>query len=94
MPEFLPAVVSHFELERVNSSNNNTINRGQGGGQGGGKWEHRPEHRQGAGYRDQASRDRFGGGQQRPGVDSREAFRGRLSRHQQAVQCRAGGASG
>jgi hypothetical protein len=69
----------------INNSNNTNINRGQGGGQGGGKWEHRPEHRQGAGYRDQASRDRFGGGQQRPGVDSREQFRGRAEQGRQEI---------
>lgn len=39
------------------------------------RWEHRPEHRKGVEYRDQASRDKFGG--QRPGVDTREAYRGR-----------------
>jgi hypothetical protein len=65
---------------------NNNFNRYDGGrGQGGGKWNHRPEHRQGAGYRDQGSRDRFGGGQQRPGVDSREAFRGRAEQGRQEI---------
>jgi len=60
--------------------------RGEGGrGQGGGKWTHNPEHRKGAGYRDQASRDRFGGGQQRPGVDSRESFRGRAEQGRQDI---------
>jgi len=39
------------------------------------RWEHRPEHRKGVEYRDQASREKFGG--QRPGVDTREAYRGR-----------------
>jgi hypothetical protein len=72
------------DINISNTSNiSNTVNRGQGDrgqggrGQGGGKWQHNPEHRQGAGYRDQASRDRFGGGQQRPGADTREQFRGR-----------------
>jgi len=77
-----------------NSFNRETnINRGDRGdrakggdrGQGGGKWNHSPEHRQGAGYRDQASRDRFGGGQQRPGVDSRESFRGRAEQGRQEI---------
>ncbi|MCC6210381.1 MAG: DUF3300 domain-containing protein [Burkholderiales bacterium] len=69
--------------------------RGQGGrgdrGQGGNKWTHNPEHRQGAGYRDQASRDRFGGGQQRPGADTREQFRGRADQGRRDIQ--AGGVS-
>jgi hypothetical protein len=71
------------DINISNTSNiSNNVNRGQGGGS---KWEHRPEHRQGAGYRDQASRDRFGGGQQRPGVDSREAFRGRAEQGRQEI---------
>ena len=41
----------------------------------GGDWQHRPEHRKGVEYRDQGSRDKYGG--QRPGVDTREAYRGR-----------------
>lgn len=80
------------DINISNTSNiSNTVNRGQGDrgqggrGQGGGKWQHNPEHRQGAGYRDQASRDRFGGGQQRPGVDSREAFRGRAEQGRQEI---------
>jgi uncharacterized membrane protein YgcG len=44
------------------------------------RWEHRPEHRKGVEYRDQASRDKFGG--QRPGVDTREAYRGRTEQVQ------------
>jgi uncharacterized membrane protein YgcG len=41
-----------------------------------GDWQHRPEHRKGVEYRDQASRQKFGEGQ-RPGVDSRDSYRGR-----------------
>jgi hypothetical protein len=76
-----------IKINNSNTTNINTnVNRGQGGGgQGGGKWEHKPEHRQGAGYRDQASRDRFGGGQQRAGVDSREQFRGRAEQGRQEI---------
>jgi hypothetical protein len=40
-----------------------------------GDWQHRPEHRKGTQYRDPVSQNKYGGGQ-RPGVDSREAFRG------------------
>lgn len=76
----------------INISNTRTTNiqggdRVKGGdrGQGGGKWQHSPEHRQGAGYRDQGSRDRYGGGQQRPGVDSRESFRGRAEQGRQEI---------
>jgi hypothetical protein len=41
----------------------------------GGNWQHRPEHRKGVEYRDPGSRQKFGS--QRPGVDTREAYRGR-----------------
>jgi hypothetical protein len=40
-------------------------------------WNHNSEHRRGVEYRDQGSREKFSGGQQRQGADSREAFRGR-----------------
>jgi len=85
----------------ININRDTTINRGdrgdkgkggdrskggdRGRGQGGSKWSHSPEHRQGAGYRDQGSRDKFGGGQQRPGVDSRESFRGRAEQGRQEI---------
>jgi hypothetical protein len=49
-----------------------------------GDWQHRPEHRKGVEYRDQGSRDKFGGGQ-RPGVDSREQFRGRAEQGRQDI---------
>jgi uncharacterized protein DUF3300 len=47
-------------------------------------WQHRPEHRRGVEYRDQGSRDKFGKGQ-RPGVDSREDFRGRAEAGQRDI---------
>ncbi len=60
----------------INNTKYNNFNRTNvGSGAGSGKWEHRPEHRKGAGYRDRGSQERFGS--QRPGVDSREQFRGR-----------------
>ncbi|MBS0519224.1 MAG: DUF3300 domain-containing protein [Proteobacteria bacterium] len=42
-----------------------------------GRWQHDPTHRRGVGYRDAATRQRFGQGP-RPGVDQRQQFRGRL----------------
>jgi hypothetical protein len=47
-------------------------------------WVHRPEHRRGVEYRDQGSRDKFGHGQ-RPGVDTREAYRGRAEAGQRDI---------
>src|SRR4249920_193266 len=43
---------------------------------GNGNWGHQVDHRKGVGYRDNATRDKYGKGQ-RPGVDTREQFRGR-----------------
>jgi len=54
-----------------NFNRNNVQNKFQNG-----KWQHDPAHRQGVGYRDKGTQDRFGKGQ-RPGVSNREAFRGR-----------------
>jgi hypothetical protein len=53
-----------------------------------GDWQHRPEHRKGVEYRDPGSRQKYGGGQ-RPGVDSRESFRGRAEQGRQDI-ARAG----
>jgi len=52
-----------------------------------GDWQHRPEHRKGVEYRDPGSRQKYGG--QRPGVDSREAYRGRAEQGRQDI-ARAG----
>jgi hypothetical protein len=52
-----------------------------------GDWEHKPEHRRGVEYRDPGSRQKYGG--QRPGVDSREAYRGRAEQGRQEI-ARAG----
>jgi hypothetical protein len=49
-----------------------------------GDWQHKPEHRKGVQYRDQASQQKFGGGQ-RAGVDSREQFRGRAEQGRQEL---------
>jgi uncharacterized membrane protein YgcG len=49
-----------------------------------GDWQHKPEHRKGAQYRDQASQQKYGGGQ-RAGVDSREQFRGRAEQGRQDI---------
>lgn len=57
--------INHNTYNNFNKTNINT-----------GDWNHKPEHRKGVQYRDQASQQKFGGGQ-RAGVDSREQFRGR-----------------
>ena len=55
--------------------NHNTYNNFNKTNISGGDWQHKPEHRKGVEYRDQGSREKYGG--QRPGADTREAYRGR-----------------
>jgi uncharacterized membrane protein YgcG len=66
-------VINVNNFNRVNHTNINNPN-----------WQHRPEHRRGVEYRDQGSRDKFGHGQ-RPGVDTREAYRGRAEAGQRDI---------
>jgi hypothetical protein len=66
----------NINVNRYNSFNKTNINNAN--------WSHNAEHRRGVGYRDQASRDKFGGGQ-RAGVDSREQFRGRAEQGRQDI---------
>jgi hypothetical protein len=63
----------------INHNNYNNFNRTNIKS---GDWQHKPEHRKGVGYRDPGSQQKFGGGQ-RPGVDSREQFRGRAEQGRQ-----------
>jgi uncharacterized membrane protein YgcG len=48
-----------------------------------GDWQHKPEHRKGVEYRDAGSRQKYSG--QRPGVDTREAYRGRADAGRQDI---------
>ncbi|HSC96488.1 MAG TPA: DUF3300 domain-containing protein [Burkholderiales bacterium] len=48
-----------------------------------GDWQHKPEHRKGVEYRDPGSRQKYSG--QRPGVDTREAYRGRAEQGRQDI---------
>jgi len=73
--------ISHHS--HYNNFNRTNINNGN--------WNHRPEHRKGAQYRDAAARDKYGGGQ-RPGVDTRESFRGRDDAGRQDLNRDRGGA--
>jgi hypothetical protein len=61
---------NNFNKTNISNTNNN--------------WQHNAEHRKGVQYRDQASQQKFGGGQ-RADVDSREAFRGRAEQGRQDI---------
>jgi hypothetical protein len=56
-----------------------------------GKWQHDSSHRKGAQYRDSATQNKFGKGQNANNVQSREAFRGRADQGRQDIA--AGGAN-
>jgi hypothetical protein len=56
--------INHYNYNNFNKTNISS-----------GDWQHKPEHRKGVEYRDQVSRDKYGG--QRPSADTREAYRGR-----------------
>jgi hypothetical protein len=57
----------------------------------GGRWNHQVDHRKGVGYRDPATRQRYGQ-QQRPGAAQRQEFRGRLESGPRPGGGSAGGA--
>ena len=67
--------INHHNYNNFNRTDIKTGDRGD--------WQHRPEHRKGVEYRDQGSRDKYSG--QRPGVDTREAYRGRGEQGRQDV---------
>ena len=80
----------NVNISHYNSFNRTNINNTN--------WQHNVEHRKGVQYRDAGSQKKYGGAQ-RPGADSREAFRGRaeqgreqLARDQAGTKDRAGGA--
>jgi len=76
----------------ININRNTNINTGNRNNiQGGNKWQHNPEHRKGAQYRDSATQDKFGRGQNSNQVQSREQFRGRAEQGRQDIA--AGGAT-
>jgi hypothetical protein len=91
----------HGNDVNVNVSNYNSYNKSvntvarpttlpaQGGNQ---SWQHNAEHRKGVQYRDTGSQQRYGKTAQ-PGVQSREAFRGRADEGRQDL-AKGGGAQG
>ena len=50
-----------------------------------GKWQHNSEHRQGVGYRDTASQQKYGRGASQQGLDSREQFRGHAEQGREQI---------
>lgn len=65
---------NNFTRNEINANRNNT-----------GKWQHDSTHRQGVGYRDSATQQRYGRGASQRGLQSREEFRGRAEQGQQQI---------
>ena len=65
---------NNFNRNEINGGNRNQINNG---GVNDGKWKHNSDHRQGVGYRDSATQQKYNRGSSQQSVQSREDFRGR-----------------
>ena len=63
-----------IDVNRYNNFNRNEFNRNEINN---GKWKHDSNHRQGVGYRDSATQQKYNRGSSRESVQSREDFRGR-----------------
>jgi hypothetical protein len=77
-----------INVNRYNEFNRNNVGNSVGSD---GKFKHDPSHRKGAQYRDSATQERFGKGQNSNGVQSREQFRGRADQGRRDIA--AGGAT-
>lgn len=66
-----------IDVNRYNNFNRNEFNGGNRNQINNGKWQHDSNHRQGVGYRDQATQQKYNRGSSRDSVQSREDFRGR-----------------
>ena len=63
-----------IDVNRYNNFNRNEFNRNEINN---GKWKHNPEHRQGVGYRDSATQQRYGRASTDQAMRARDDFRGR-----------------
>lgn len=62
-----------IDVNRYNNFNRNSVNRTNN------RWEHNSAHRQGVGYRDSATQQKYGRGSSQQALQSRENYRGRES---------------
>jgi hypothetical protein len=73
--------INHYNnFNRTNIDRNTNINNrptNTGRGDNAGKWQHDSKHRQGVGYRDSATQQKYGRTGSQQGVQSRDEFRGR-----------------
>lgn len=77
-----------IDVNRYNSFNRTDINRTtnlSNRANNTGKWQHNSEHRQGVGYRDSATQQKYGRRASQDGLQSREEFRGRAEQGRQEI---------
>jgi Protein of unknown function (DUF3300) len=67
---------NNFNHNNFSATRNNVAN---------GQWQHNPQHRQGVGYRDTATQQRYARGSSQQNVQAREDFRGRADQGRQQV---------
>ncbi len=74
---------NNFNRSEINlNKNTNISNRGN---KNTGQWQHNSNHRQGVGYRDTATQQKYGRGASQQGLQSREEFRGRADQGRQQI---------
>lgn len=79
-----------IDVNRYNNFNRTEINANRNTSVGDranntGKWQHNSEHRQGVGYRDSATQQKYGRGASQDGLQSREEFRGRADQGREQI---------
>ena len=79
-----------IDVNRYNNFNRNEINHNSNrntniGNNNGGKWQHNSDHRQGVGYRDTATQQKYGRSASQQGMQSREEFRGHADQGRQQI---------
>lgn len=73
---------NNFNRTEINANRNtNVSNRANNTG----KWQHNAQHRQGVGYRDTATQQKYGRAASGQGIQSREEFRGRAEQGRQEI---------
>ncbi|HKE92938.1 MAG TPA: DUF3300 domain-containing protein [Povalibacter sp.] len=74
---------NNFNRNEINTNRNTNINNRSGNNSG--KWQHNSEHRQGVGYRDSATQQKYGRGSSQQSVQSRDQFRGRAEQGREQI---------
>jgi Protein of unknown function (DUF3300) len=74
---------NNFNRNEINTNRNtNVSNRGNNNS---GKWQHNSDHRQGVGYRDSGTQQKYGRSASQQGMQSREEFRGHAEQGRQQI---------